>query len=340
MKLTLIVPGLSWLDAHDGAEVLKGLSLPALATLLGRARIDAAPSTLSALTAQSFGLTHLAPARQDALADGLDAATGHWLIADPVHVRVDRDRALLADVGVMNLAQHEADALIGSLNRHFAEDGMAFFAPQPGRWYVRLTGASGASFTPLMDAVGENINEHLPGGANGLTWSRWLNEIQMLLYTHPINDQREAQGEVSVNSIWLWGEDNAAGTPRIPAGRLFSDDATWQGLARQAGQEADGVPFTFAGLSEVLDGENVALVHLDRLLAPAQYRDAWGWRDTIAQLEADWFAPLLVALKSGRISQLTLLTHGPAGFSANVTRSDLWKFWRRARPLTSLYPTE
>lgn len=338
MKLTLIVPGLSWLDAHDGAEVLKGLSLPALATLLGRARIDAAPTTLSALTAQSFGLTHLAPARQNALADGLDAGTGHWLIADPVHVRVDRDRALLADVGVMNLAQHEADALVDSLNRHFAADGMTFFAPQPGRWYVRLAEASGASFTPLMDAVGENINEHLPGGANGLTWSRWLNEMQMLLYTHPVNDQREAQGEVSVNSVWLWGEDSGEAQPIAPAAWLFSDDATWQALARQAGQEADGVPFAFDALAEAPQGEAATLVHLERLLAPAQYRDAWGWRDAITQLEADWFAPLLAALKSGRISQLTLTTHGPAGFSANVTRSDLWKFWRRARPLTSLYP--
>ncbi|MBI3144981.1 MAG: hypothetical protein HYZ18_06890 [Pseudogulbenkiania sp.] len=339
MKLTLIVPGLSWLDAHDGAEVLKGLALPALATLLGRARIDPAPATLSALTAQSFGLTHLAPARLNALADGLDAATGHWLIADPVHVRIDRDRALLADVGVMNLAQHEADALVDSLNRHFSEDGMTFFAPQPGRWYVSLAEASGASFTPLMDAVGENINEHLPSGSNGLIWSRWLNEMQMLLYTHPVNDQREAQGEVSVNSVWLWGEDDETGVPRAPAGQLFSDDATWQALARQAGQEPGDMPFAFSGLAEAAGG-GAALVHLDRLLAPAQYRDAWGWRDAIARLEADWFAPLLAALKSGRISQLTLLTHGPAGFSAHVTRSDLWKFWRRARPLTSLYPSE
>lgn len=340
MKLTLIVPGLSWLDAHDGAEVLKGLALPALATLLGRARIDAAPGPLSALTAQSFGLSHLAPARQDALAAGLDAATGHWLIADPVHVRIDRDRALLADVGVMNLAQHEADALVGSLNRHFAEDGMTFYAPQPGRWYVRLAAASGARFTPLMDAVGENINEHLPGGSNGLMWSRWLNEMQMLLYTHPTNDQREAQGEVSVNSVWLWGEDEAGLQPTAPETRLFSDDPTWQGLAQQAGQRADSVPFAFDALAETLQGETSALVHLDSLLAPAQYRDAWGWRDTLMQLETDWFAPLAAALKSGRIGQLTLTTHGPAGFSANVTRSDLWKFWRRARPLTSLYPAE
>lgn len=340
MKLTLIVPGLSWLDAHDGAVVLKGLALPALTTLLGRARIDSAPATLSALTAQNFGLTHLAPARLNALADGLDAGPGHWLIADPVHVRIDRDRALLADVGVMNLAQHEADALVGSLNRHFAEDGMTFYAPQPGRWYIRLAKASGASFTPLMDAVGENINEHLPRGANGLTWSRWLNEMQMLLYTHPVNDQREAQGEVSVNSVWLWGEDDGEARPVTPAARLFSDDATWQALARQAGQEADSVPFSFAGLAEALRGQDAALVHLDRLLAPAQYRDAWGWRDAIAQLEADWFAPLLAALKSGQFGQLTLVAHGPAGFSANVTRSDLWKFWRRARPLTSLYPAE
>ncbi|MBV8679893.1 MAG: hypothetical protein JO338_05520, partial [Aquitalea sp.] len=203
MKLTLLMPGLSWLDAHDGAEVCRGLALPALATLLGRGHRQAMPLSLSALYQRSLGLSAAGIAARLAAAAGLQGE--HWLLADPVHVRIDRDRALLADVGVMRLGQDEAAALVASLNRHFAEDGLCFHAPQPGRWLLQLPEASAASFTPLADAVGENVNEHLPSGTRGLHWSRLLNEMQMLLYTHPVNDARELRGELSVNSVWLWG---------------------------------------------------------------------------------------------------------------------------------------
>ena len=55
-------------------------------------------------------------------------------------------------------------------------------------------------------------------------------------------------------------------------------------------------------------------------------------RKAIEALEAGWFAPLLQALRGGRIGMVTL--HVPdAGADFEVVRADLRRFWRRPRAL-------
>ncbi|CUA84753.1 Uncharacterized protein Ga0061063_2181 [Gulbenkiania indica] len=337
MKLKLVVPGLAWLDAEDGAEVAAKVPVPALSTLLGRGRLVSAPRPLSVMAAGLFGQPGLSLAVHEARRDGLlPDPESHWLVADPVTLRVDRDRALLADVGVMALSQEEADALVASLNRHFAEDGLRFHAPGPGRWYVELPGPTKALFVPLPDAVGEDVNRHLPGGSEGLVWSRFLNELQMLLYTHPVNDAREARGEVPVNSVWLWGEGQL---PEVPAlsDAVLADDRLWQSLAEIGGTFHAAAPYAFEGLAEAATAAERPLVVVDALQGSAQYRDAWGWREALADVERRWFVPVLAAMKDGIVKQLELSAHGPSGFTLEVKASDLLKFWKRPRPLSVLY---
>lgn len=332
MKYTLFVPGLTWLDSDDGPELCKDLALPALSTLLGRGQLQARPASASELLCETFGLPHAAIAANLAHSAGLHAA--RWLIADPVNLRVDRDRALLGDIGIMNLSQAEADALIGSLNEFFAEDGLAFYAPTPGRWFVALTQPSLAEFSTLPDVIGEDINHHLPKGKQGMLWSRFLNELQMLLYSHPVNDAREARGEAAVNSVWFWGESDVL-LPVVSTGKsLQSHDPLWQQLAQQGGISLDSPPFAFARPEQ--DGDY--LVHLDNADGAAQFRDLWGWRDALQALEQNWFAPTLAALQRGQLSEVSIRCHGSAGFGSHTTRLDLLKIWRRPLPLAKLYP--
>lgn len=335
MNLTIAVPGLTWLDGLDGAEAARDLAVPALSRLLGRARLTRRSVPLSQLLCEPFGLTAPAIAGAAARLDGLATDGRAWLLADPVNLRIDRDRALLADVGVMHLAQDEADALVAALNRHFADDDLRFFAPHPGRWYLSLPTPPDATFTSLPDAIGENVDPLLPQGADGLALGRLINEMQMLLFSHPVNEARESRGEPAVNSVWLWGAGSAE--PRAPQQRLFAAHPLTGRLAGIAGVDAGFTPYAFAALQEAPGGDADCRVELDRLLGPAQYRDVWGWRDAIAGLERDWFAPLLAALADGRLQTLTLLSHGECGLQARLCRRDLWKFWRRDLALATLY---
>ncbi|MDB5967250.1 MAG: hypothetical protein JWQ72_3750, partial [Polaromonas sp.] len=66
------------------------------------------------------------------------------------------------------------------------------------------------------------------------------NEMQMLLYTHPLNDRRSAQRLLPVNSVWLSGTgaleaplqppDSEPRVLRTLASAAFSGD--WQAYAR------------------------------------------------------------------------------------------------------------
>ncbi|RBH39382.1 hypothetical protein C3F00_042490, partial [Pseudomonas sp. MWU13-2860] len=98
----MLLPGLLWLDGHDGADVCKGLEMPALQRLLGQGARLERPAALSEMLAVPWRGSTEGLARLLARQAGLPAEQGDWLLADPVHLRVDRDRALLADIGVMS----------------------------------------------------------------------------------------------------------------------------------------------------------------------------------------------------------------------------------------------
>jgi hypothetical protein len=117
----------------------------------------------------------------------------------------------------------------------------------------------------------------------------------------------------------------------------LTDDIHWQRYAEQAGCQVDCAPFDFGGLLNAVGKVQTALVVNDKSHAPAQYRDAWGWREALKQLDEHWFAPALAGLKSRQLEELTVICHGEGGFRLVVRPGDLWKFWRGGKTLAQLY---
>ena len=66
-----------------------------------------------------------------------DARSGHWLCADPVHLRFHQERIILADAGAFDLADDEAHGIVAALNAEFADIGQ-FHVASARRWYLRL----------------------------------------------------------------------------------------------------------------------------------------------------------------------------------------------------------
>ena len=76
------------------------------------------------------------------------------------------------------------------------------------------------------------------------------------------------------------------------------------------------------------------LIVLDDLQGKAQYGDAYGWRESIKEMEQRWFAPLWRMLRRGQFDKITLTVPGESNSkSFTATRSDSRKFWRRPKPL-------
>ena len=301
------------------------LRLPAFETLLARGQLTAcAAEGVEAQVCIALGITRqqdfpIAPITLQY--DGGEAGTHYWLRADPVHLRVMRDRIVLADSDALGLSQPEADALALSISTHFG----AAFSPQPlhpARWYLRLDQAPRLRTTPISLAVGCDIDPLLPQGEDAMLFRTQLNELQMLLFEHPVNQAREARGELPVNSLWLWGGGCLPAVPKA-AIALYSNDAEVRALGRFCGVEATVMPGLF---SAGLLGEN-NLTLLDQLKEAGQYGDAFGWREVIGAMERDWFAPLLQHLRWH--PSAVRLIDPINGKSLYLNRLDCWKIWRQ-----------
>lgn len=341
MHLHLLIPGLFWPDLRD-PDASRNLKLPALERLLSRGeRSEARDEGAEAWLCRSCGVQKqqdwpVAPLTLEW--DGGKADGGYWLRADPVHLKVERDEVILADSGTFPISRQEAEAFTETLNRNLHEQGLLFYPLTPERWYLRLEKAPRLTTRPLPAAAGRNISSLLPEGGEGAAWRHLLNEIQMLLYPHPRNEEREARGELPVNSVWLWGGGITPKAAGKPFDAVFANDVLALALAAKSGMFHAALP---GGAQDCLaasfdtSGGSV-LVVLDALRGAVQYGDAYGWRESLIKLERAWFAPLLAALKARRLAGLTLHAAGDgATRSFTLSRWSPWKLWRGVRPFSA-----
>ncbi len=341
MNLHLLVPALFWPDASL-PEIYHDLPLPALENFLAKcARTDDEPERLEPWLCRFFGVAKqldwpVAPITL--LGDGkahINPADDYWIRADPVHLHIERDQIVLADSRVFPISPDEADQLTSLLNRHFSANEMAFLPLRPDRWYLRVIKTPPGQTHLLSDVVNRGINERLPFGANNTIWRGFFNEIQMLLHEHPLNQSREARGEPAINGAWFWGGGIMPESVGSPYAHVWSNDVLALSLAVASSTNHAPLPLnaTILGTSAT-SGKH--LVVLDALQGTAQYRDAYGWRESLKALDRDWFGPLWGMFRQGQVDQVTLTTLDDKGTTNFVVRrSDLGKFWRRPKPILS-----
>lgn len=308
---------------------LTGLRLPALEKMLARGHaetLDAVPFEnwlCEIFEAPRHANAPIAPV--SAAFDGLDE--GCWLRADPVHLSLQRDQLVLQSH--LEIDPDEAGQFCASLNKYFAGQDMEFFAPHSQRWYVRLNQSAGIITVPLSQAAGRNVRKLLPKGGEAMHWHRTLNEIQMLLFAHPVNEAREARGELPVNSVWLWGDGESLALRQIYGGvssddmltRMFAaaSDAPFMEWKEQwRGNESNGRQLlVFTGLQQALQDGDLA-----------------AWSAALQDFETGYAQPLWQALRSGEISRLQVDVLGEDNIrKILLTRADTWAFWRRGKPL-------
>lgn len=340
MHCELIIPALLPAD-KSAAAALGDLRLPALEMLLARGRRTASESqTLEAWLMEAFDGEPGAEIPAGALtAAGLggDAADSVWMRADPAHLRLNRDQLILVPAAAFGLKTAEAEALATILNSHFTGQ-LAFHPLTADRWCVRLDSldAEGLRTKTPAEVAGRDINLHLPTGQRSIHWHQVLNEIQMVLHEHPVNEAREARGEPAVNSVWLWGAGRLPSDLSASFQSVTADDPLVLGLAQAAGLRHRVLPSDANAWLDRLPGEGRQLAVLDALVLPLALSDIDAWRARTAELETRWFAPLLAALRAGRVGMVTVLVPDGKELRAfESTRNDLRHFWRRPKPLAT-----
>ena len=347
MQLTLIIPELIWPEPDD-RDTLDTLACPALNTVLVRSRLlRRPPQSLEATLTDAFGLPEGAPYAPlrllgESAGPAVPAAGAGdpcWLCADPVHLRFHQERLILADSGSFGIDRAEAAAIVDDLNRHFSGIGH-FHVAAPDRWYLQLLASSplGAFNVPPLSAIaGRSVEQQLPDSTPARALRQLLNEAQMLLHAHPANAAREQAGRLPINSLWLWG----AGTLPVIAEKVF--DGVWSaqplaiGLGCAVGAPTRPAPHHADELLSVAASASRQLVVLDDLLGPVQYENGEAYGAALRALETRWFVPVQKALAAGKLTQLRIEASTAYGaLTWESHRSDQWKLWRRAQPLSKI----
>ena len=269
----LLVPFASALS-EAGRHTIRDLFLPNLERLLGRLQpgerhgsdeYSLTPpheASLAAARGWQGGAGALPFAAHAAHADGIEVLDLAWGQLTPVHWHVGRDEILLTDPESLQLEEAESRALLEAVRELFESEGFALAWGAPLRWYAAHESFADLPTAALDRVVGRNVDRWLPAGREARLLRRLQNEVQMLLYAHPINEAREARGALPVNSFWLsgcgrWQESLAEPIQvdeRLRAPLLGEDWAAWA----EAWRALDAGPLaTLASAAE--RGEPVAL---------------------------------------------------------------------------------
>ncbi len=262
-------------------EALPRLELPYLAELLELLTptppLLGAEDSLSPLFervhAKSLGLQGadgLLPwAALDARQLGLTRTHGDtgWAWITPCHWQINADHVAMDHPESLALDVHEIDALRAAMQPYFAEDGITLHALNHSTWLAQGELLRELPTASLARACGPRVDQWMPRAPQARSLRRLQNEMQMLLYRHPVNDARAAQRRLTVNSFWI------SGTGALPQGALEKSDT-------------------------------MSVQH--SLEAAALRDDAHAWIQAWQTLDATLLSTLLRQAKAGQAFELTL----------------------------------
>ena len=204
-------------------EALRQLQLPQLKRLLERLE----PGAVDAGDERSLSPPHervLAQACGLAAPDGCipwaawqeqqdhgGAGGQAWAWITPCHWHVATDHIVMKHSLELRLDGEASQALLAAMQPFFAQDGIALEYHEPTRWLARGELFRGLASASLDRVLGRDIDDWVPRAAAAAPLRRLQQEMQMLLYTHAVNDTRVRGGLLPVNSFW------ASGSGALPA---------------------------------------------------------------------------------------------------------------------------
>ncbi|MDH4481209.1 MAG: phosphoglycerate mutase [Rhodoferax sp.] len=246
---------------------LERLALPHLRTLLRTLRPSGAllgteddlsplPERVLCQDAYPDGLIPWAALRAAALP--LFKPSAAYGLVSPCHLVVHADHISMQDPASLDLSDADSQALMRAMQPYFLEDGLTLHWLDARTWLAEGEALRTLPTASLERVRGQSVDRWMPRQNAAKLLRRLQNEMQMLLYTHPINDARVARGAPMVNSFWLSGTGDL---PPNPAPLLQA-------------------------------------TVLDALTAPALRDDALAWVQAWHALDAGPLAEMAVALKN------------------------------------------
>ncbi len=243
----------------------------------------------------------------------------YWFKINPVNLVLQRDCFSLGNL--ISLSPDEARSIVETLNHHFNEDGLYFDTSSGNQFFYLFTKNRPDILTsPPQGLLGKNTTPHLPSGSESVKWHGFMNEMQMLLHNHQINETRERLGQPIVNSLWLYGGGGMPELGKLENQFLYGDSFFSRGISRLSPGEVLPVPSSFSELMRLNKDEAVFL-----------------YEDDVPDLDTQLFSEIWVAMKRFKIKKIDLtIFNGVDLLNLSIRSTDLFKFWKKKQSLDSL----
>ncbi len=317
---------------EDVAKVSKDLAknkLPAWHRLLARG--DLIPQKPKNFYAKSAYFMHQATMPAIAATEASFQVVGFneqdfWLKVSPVHLRPDRDTLVLIPEAELAMTADEAKSLKFAFNRHFEPEGLTLEGTDQA-WFLRLPQVIDFKSDTLDSLKYASLQGRYPTGASAGYWRRLMNEAQMLFHSHPVNERRRQQGQLEINSVWIWGQgqlDLTKMTSRNDA-QIWSNHPYLTGLAKltQAQQVAPVDSYLSWQQQVNFSTSRHHLIHLVPPVLPSV-------QDYLIWLEDHWLSPMAAGLLNDELHSVYLDFDYPMGWL--LEPRCLKRFWRRSIP--------
>ena len=213
----LIIP-FAAISSEAAAKYLQDLKLPNLRQLLDTLTlVDSDVDTDESFSppyertlARSQGLPVVDGcipwAAQRATTLGLEHATSRpWSFVTLCHSAVGMGSMTLEDPDQLQVSEAESRQLLAEMAPYFAEDGLTLHYLEPSLWLCSGVPLRDVRTASLDRVIGKDLSEWQPDLGESAKLRRLQNEMQMLLYTHTVNDARSRARAATINSIWLHG---------------------------------------------------------------------------------------------------------------------------------------
>jgi len=228
MTPTTLIPFSLWTAHGPESSVLSKADLPHLRTWIAQAQrvevqvdevIEPLLATLSPPHERAWAHAVGWPVVDGCLPWAAHAATQQGLASVPTQEgwafitlcnwHVGNGQVTLGDPAFLQLDEATDAVLLKAMQSFFAEDGIALHPHKPGQWLAQSPLLVGLPTASVDRVIGRNIDPWLVGSHNAAELlspaakllRRLQNEMQMLLYTHPVNDARS----LTINSFWVHG---------------------------------------------------------------------------------------------------------------------------------------
>ena len=327
--IDLVLPGLFNLPVNEIDPDWLANQLPALNQLLTYA--SSTPNhryEFEAILADCMGLQdrQTLPFAQAYVDDGAHDKH-HYLLCRAIHLKADMHNALVIPLQD-NAANRDDTALIlEDLVNFFREDCDLDYIDDD-LWLMRLKQCQPADFYPhYLSVIGRKANQFIEQSRQALPWYQLVNEMQMFMHQHQINQNRLSSGLLPINSLWFWG----AGKLQAPSNgniQWYCDDRQLARYAKSAGIQCLTLN-QLANRASHVDSVIIDLTLLEALKSTSSEQ----LQPKLTALEQTVLQPVMAQVNN---KKATVRLRAGRRFDLTLGAFSKYRFWRSQRNLSNL----